>query len=115
MIQQALVSLWWAICLGAGALAQFPPINQLPLPFYAPTEIKKAVNGSPVSAAQAEADGPGLALTAVPRFGSFYSNQFVEGRVLNIDPANYQNYRIGLVVHREGLGHYSKPTCAGVI
>jgi uncharacterized protein (TIGR03437 family) len=115
MIQQAFVSFWWAVCLGAGAVAQSPPIDQLMLPFYAPPEIKKAVNGSPVSATQAEADGPGLALTAVPRFGSFYSHQFVEGHVVNVAPATFKDYRIGVVVHREGLGHFSKPTCAEVL
>lgn len=62
----------------------------------------------PMSAAQA---GPGLALTQVPQFGSFFLNNRVEGRVTNVAPENYSNYRIGLVVHVEGLGHYSKPTC----
>jgi uncharacterized protein (TIGR03437 family) len=55
--------------------------------------------------------GPGLALTQVPQFGSFFLNNRVEGRVTNVAPENYGNYRIGLVVHVEGLGHYSKPTC----
>ncbi|MEP7336189.1 MAG: hypothetical protein ABI977_00365 [Acidobacteriota bacterium] len=52
--------------------------------------------------------GPGLTLTRIPQFGS---GESVAGRVTNIAPAEYDNYRIGLVIHIEGLGHYSKPFC----
>ena len=55
--------------------------------------------------------GPDLELTQVPHFGSFFSNNRVEGRVINVAPADYDKYRIGAVVHIEGLGHYGKPTC----
>lgn len=54
---------------------------------------------------------PRLVLTQVPHFGSLFSNNQVEGRVVNVAPADYDKYRVGLVVHYEGLGHYSKPTC----
>lgn len=55
--------------------------------------------------------GPGLVLTEVPHFGSSFSNNRVAGRVTNVAPADYKNYRIGLVIHVEGLGHYGKPFC----
>lgn len=65
-----------------------------------------------MSAAQT---GPSLVLTQVPHFGSFFSNNRVEGRLINVAPADYDKYRIGAVVHFEGLGHYSKPTCNGLL
>ncbi|MGH9855755.1 MAG: hypothetical protein ACREBD_38465, partial [Blastocatellia bacterium] len=66
--------------------------------------------GSPTAAARGQADPPGLVITSIPDFGDRVSTT-LRGRVTNVSPDKYGDYKLAVLVGFEGLGYYSKPFC----
>jgi uncharacterized protein (TIGR03437 family) len=70
------------------------------------------LSSSPVAtrAARGQTDSPGLVITSIPDYGST-SATILRGRVTNIGPDKYGDYKLAVMVAIEGLGYYSKPFC----
>jgi uncharacterized protein (TIGR03437 family) len=70
------------------------------------------LSSSPVAtrAARGQTDSPGLVITSIPDYGST-SATILRGRVTNISPDKYGDYKLAVMVAIEGLGYYSKPFC----
>ncbi len=66
--------------------------------------------GSPPAAARSQADPPGLVITSIPDFGD-RGTTILRGRVSNLSPDKYGDYKLAMLVGFEGLGYYSKPFC----
>lgn len=64
----------------------------------------------PFSAARTQTESPGLVIASIPDFGDRVSTT-LRGRVTNISPDKYSDFKLAMLVGFEGLGYYSKPFC----